>query len=70
MNFLVLICSLAATALAAVNIDKNIDHSLNVQLKIALKPKAGGLEKLHKTILEVSTPKSKSFRKVCDLSTH
>jgi uncharacterized membrane protein len=47
---------------ALISCEKVLDPSLNVQLKIALKPR--DIEKLHRTILEVSSPKSKSFRQV------
>lgn len=50
--------------LSAAHENSLLDKSHQVELSIALRPKAGGLETLHRTILEVSTPKSAKFRKV------
>jgi len=64
---LLLLATLLGALLAPSNAEietKLPDPNFNVQLQIALLPKAGGLDNLHSTILAVSSPKSPTFRQV------
>lgn len=62
MPLLLLLFGLSCVFVASVSSEKFLDPSYKVQLKIALKPR--DIEKLHHTILQVSSPKSKNFRQV------
>ena len=62
MHLLLLLLSISCAFAASIASEKFLDPAYKVQLKIALKPR--DIEKLHQTILQVSNPKSKSFRQV------